>query len=117
MQGAAALATIDGSGSPMRTFEIVVSGLVLALCVLLLLRLALPASRRARVDAAWRSAGRALQAFWGRAVTAPGRRRAAAREANDLIERARRARPDEGEGEWEGNVYRPKSFKRPKKPH
>jgi hypothetical protein len=42
---------------------------------------------------------------------ARARRRAAEREAQAAIERARQA------GSWEGNVYRPKSFRGPRKPH
>jgi hypothetical protein len=101
----------------MQILEITVASLTLAACALLLLRLLLPPRRRARFDAAFRSAWRALQDAWRRAVTAPGRRRAAEREARRIIERARHARPGEADGQWQGNVFRPKSFKRPKKPH
>jgi hypothetical protein len=101
----------------MQIVETTVAGLALAACALLLLRLVLPVRRRARFDAAFRGAWRAMQHAWRSAVTAPGRRRAAEREARQIIERARQPRPDEAEGEWQGNVFRPKSFKRPKKPH
>jgi hypothetical protein len=101
----------------MQILETVVAALTLAACVLLLVRLALPGRPRARFDAAFRGAGRALRDAWRRAVTAPSRRRAAEREARQIIERARRAPADDAEGEWDGNVFRPKSFKRPRKPH
>jgi hypothetical protein len=99
----------------MRTIEILLAGLVLLVCAALLLRLLLPAPRRARFDAFWVRSARSLRALWQRSVTAPGRRRAAEREAREVIERVRRTPPDGGD--WDGNVYRPKSFKRPKKPH
>ena len=47
--------------------------------------------------------------------------RAAALEAERVIRRARetalREPGDRPAGEWDGNVYRPKSFDKPKKPH
>jgi hypothetical protein len=84
---------------------------VFVVCALLLLRLVLPAARRARGDAALRAAwlsGRGwLRGLWHWRAE----RRAAARAAEAAIERARRA------AERDGNVVRPESFKRPRKPH
>jgi len=67
----------------------------LVVCVVLLLGMLLGDERRAR----WQAAMRRLAAW-------PGTRRAARREAERAIERARR------NVEREGNVYRPKSFDR-----
>lgn len=108
------LATI-GYLPAMRTFELIVAGLTVLVCATLLLRLVLSLPRRARFDAFWRRLWRGLRSLWQRLVTAPARRRAAVREAREVIERVRRT-PAEG-GHWDGNVYRPKTFKRPKKPH
>ena len=89
---------------------------------LLLARLFLGERRRRRVDAvalhglaAWRRRAAALWRW--RAM-----RREAARVAEEAIRRAReRGRRgnggDEDEGEWDGNVYKPKSFRGPRKPH
>ncbi|AKJ31544.1 hypothetical protein [Caldimonas brevitalea] len=85
---------------------------VLAVCVVLLVRLMLGAARRARFDAAVRSGADAGRR-WLRSLRRPGERRRSRAEAERIAEEAiRRAR-----GEWDGNVYRPKSFKRPRKPH
>jgi hypothetical protein len=94
--------------------EPVFAGVVFTLCVLALVRLVLPAAWRFRVDAALRRAW-----YWLRvkALTLwrwPRMRREADRAARDAIERASRRAT---EGEWKGNVYEPKSFKKPKKPH
>jgi len=94
------------------SIETLLAGLGLALCVLMLARQLLPLPRRARLDLWLRHAWWELQQ-WVRGLR-HGRRskRTAQREAEEAIRRAR-----EGQGEWDGNVYRPKSFKRPKKPH
>ena len=91
--------------------EQVFAGLVLAVCAVLLLRLVLGEPRRRRFDAAMRRAWsavkrRALHLWHWRE-----RKRQAEQAAADAIERARRA------GEWDGNVYKPKSFREPRKPH
>jgi len=83
--------------------EKVLAGTALAVCVVMLLRLCLGARARYRFDRAWRAA-----------VHAPMwvvHRVRASRGAAEAIRRAKSA------GEWEGNVYTPKSFKRPRKPH
>jgi hypothetical protein len=79
--------------------ETVLAVIAVVVCLVLLVRLAIGPERIARA-LRWRSA-----------------RRAAAREARSVIERARRGAADRPEGNWDGNVYRPKNFRRPKKPH
>ncbi len=78
---------------------------VLAVCVALFARLLVGARRRARLDAAVKRGTRrgvqSARALWQRRST----RRAATQAADEAIRRA--------QGEWDGNVYRPKSFKRP----
>ena len=85
--------------------ERVLAAIALVVCVALLVRLAIGARRRARLDA-W-----VLRvARWARAGAISARhRREAARVADAAIKRAR----ERGEGEWEGNVYKPKSFRKP----
>ena len=92
----------------MSSSEALLAGLTLAVCVALLVRLAIGARRRRRVDAALREGAVALRRAWG------GRRlrRRAAREAEDAIARARRREVD-----VDGNVLRPRHFERPRKPH
>lgn len=96
----------------------VLAGLGLALCLFFMLRLLLPARRRAAIDAF----GRRLLA-WLRRRPAPPRRnlteREAARLAEEAIRRAREGREKQdtkGSGKWDGNVFRLRS-KRPRKPH
>ncbi|MFG6488861.1 hypothetical protein ACG04R_19400 [Roseateles sp. BYS78W] len=93
----------------------------LAICVLLAVHMALPWRLRSRVDAQLARLGGWLQAQLDRAVGWRRRQRqtrAAALEADRVIRRAREsAQHGRVEGEWDGNVYRPKSFEKPKKPH
>jgi hypothetical protein len=92
-------------------WEKVIAGIVLAVCAVLLLRLALPPGQRQRLDAAWRR-GVVGSRHWGRRVWFwRAHRQSAAREADEAIRRAqRKVRRD-------GNVIRPDSFKGPRKPH
>jgi hypothetical protein len=90
--------------------EEILVGIVLAICGVLMLRLLLGERRRYRFDAALRrfviaSRIRALRVWHWRSA-----RRQAKRDAEESIRRAR-------EGEWDGNVYKSKSFKRPRKLH
>ncbi len=85
------------------TFERVLAALVFAACIALLVRLAVGARLRARGDAELR---RALRAARGMAMSIRHRREAA-RAADAAIKRARER------GEWDGNVYKPKSFRKP----
>ena len=98
----------------------VLTGIALAACVLLMLRLFLPARARSALDAA----GRRLMARLRRRP-APKRaltEREAARLAEEAIRRAREGREKEKEtsakesGKWDGNVFRLRS-KKPRKPH
>jgi hypothetical protein len=114
--------------------EKLLAALVLIVCLVMLGRMMLPARQQQRFDALlrdWRDWLRALR------DRRPWQRRAArhdaARTAEEAIRKARRAasrRPNGGhgsrghdaekaepEGEWDGNVFRPKSFKPPQKPH
>lgn len=84
--------------------EHVLAALVVAVCAVLLLRLLIGEKRRARLDAALR---RAVRSVRGLAMSARHRREAA-RVAEEAIERARQR-----SGEWDGNVYKPKSFRKP----
>lgn len=83
--------------------EKILAAIVLLVCALLLVRLVIGERRRWRYDAFWRRlwAGtriRALRVWHWRAAS-----RKARRDADEAIRRARG-------GEWDGNVYKPKSF-------
>jgi hypothetical protein len=80
------------------------AAVALAVCVVMLVRLAVGARWRARGDAALQRAWRAVR---GMALSVRHRREAA-RAAEEAIKRAR-----ERGGEWDGNVYKPKSFRKP----
>lgn len=94
-----------------------VSLAVAAVCLVMLVRLAVGERRRARLD---RTAIRTWQRLRAQALHLwQWRRRRqtaaqAALTAQDVIERARRARPSVDK---DGNVYRPEAFKGPRKPH
>jgi hypothetical protein len=96
----------------------ILSGIGLALCLFLMLRLVLPARSRAGLDAL----GRRLVARLRRRPSPPRRgltEREAARMAEEAIRRAREGREKEASkasGKWDGNVFRLRS-KRPRKPH
>jgi hypothetical protein len=85
-------------------------GIVLATCAVLMLRLLLGDRRRYAFDAAWHRLGVAVRVKALRLWHWRSARRQARRDAEEAIRRAR-------EGEWDGNVYKPKSFKRPRKLH
>jgi hypothetical protein len=89
------------------TAETLLAAIGLVVCVALLLRMAIGQRRRERLDAGVQHTARALRergrALWRRRRT----RGQAEREAEDLIERARRGR---WRVERDGNVYRPRSF-------
>ena len=104
-------------------FSTVLAALGLATCIALAVHMALPYRARARVDAALAQLGAWAQAQIDRATGWRRRQRqtrAAALEAERVIRKAREsAQQGDGraDGEWDGNVYRPKSFEKPKKPH
>lgn len=90
--------------------EKTLAGLVLTACVVMLLRMALGERRRHALD---QRLGRLAGPWRHRLATLwrwPSARRSAQREAEETIRRAR-------EGSWDGNVYRPRSFRGPRKPH
>jgi hypothetical protein len=90
-------------------FETVSASIVLILCLVFMVRLLIGARRRYVLDAWARgSALRLKQATLG-LVRKRSSRKTAERLAEEAIRRAR----GEGDGHWEGNVYKPKSFKRP----
>ncbi|MBW8846808.1 MAG: hypothetical protein JF607_17730 [Burkholderiales bacterium] len=97
----------------------------LAVCIALAVHMVLPYRARARVDAGVARLGAWLQSLIDRATGWRRRQRqtrAAALEAERVIRRARDSalhddRDGRTDGEWDGNVYRPKSFEKPKKPH
>ncbi|MEP7298994.1 MAG: hypothetical protein ABI702_22645 [Burkholderiales bacterium] len=85
------------------TAERILAAIALAVCVVLLVRLMIGARRRRRVDSAVRRAWGALRGL----VMSVRHRREAARVADEAIKRAR------SRGEWDGNVYTPKEFRKP----
>jgi hypothetical protein len=96
-------------------FQQVFAGLALLVCALLLVRLVIGERRRWRFDAAARrlwftlrrfslAVHRKLLSLWHWRSS----RRQAAQAAEEAIRRARGA-----EGSWDGNVYKPKSFRKP----
>ncbi len=92
---------------------------VLALCVILLLRLALNGRRQARFDAGSSRLIEAIRRFGMRVWHWRPRRRAAeqvaAQAAAKAIRRIQRQARDSVERK--GNVYRPSAFRGPRKPH
>lgn len=104
-------------------FHQTLAALGLAACAAVAIHMALPRRARLKVDGVLHRLGDALQAQVDRLVGWRRRQRqtrAAQLEADRVIRRAREASlRDSGrpEGEWDGNVYRPKSFDKPKKPH
>ncbi|MDB6000249.1 MAG: hypothetical protein JWP52_1948 [Rhizobacter sp.] len=91
--------------------EKVFAALVIAICLVMMVRLLIGTRRRARLD----SLARRTWFSARRMVVEPVRwwhhRRVAARTAEEAIRRAR-SRADR-----DGNVYTPKSFGKDKKPH
>jgi hypothetical protein len=83
------------------------AAVVLAVCVLLLVRLMIGTRRRQRLDAALRRAAYATRRTTRSAWNWRTARQASKQAADEAIRRAR-----EG-GTWEGNVYKPKSFRKP----
>lgn len=102
-------------------FDTVLAATGLVICIALALHMALPWRARARVDAAVARLTGWLRGQMDRATGWRRRQRqtrAAALEAERVIRRARESsQRDAAEGEWDGNVYRPKRFDKPKKPH
>ncbi|MFG6416283.1 hypothetical protein ACG02S_20520 [Roseateles sp. DC23W] len=99
----------------------VLAAIGLAVCIALAVQMLLPWRLRARVDAALSRLTGGMRGLFERALGWRRRQRqtrAAALEAERVIRRAREsAQNGRPEGEWDGNVYRPKSFEKPRKPH
>lgn len=106
-------------------FQTVLAATGLVVCIALAVHMALPYRAQARVDSAVAGLWGWVQVQMARATGWRRRQRetrAAALEAQRVIRRAREsalhdARDSRSGGEWDGNVYRPKSFDKPKKPH
>ncbi|RZL38609.1 MAG: hypothetical protein EOP35_05365 [Rubrivivax sp.] len=101
--------------------QTVLATIGLAICIAMALHMVMPRRAQARVDAMLDGIGTWMRAQIDRATGWRRRQRqtrAAALEAERAILRARQSSSrDRPEGEWDGNVYRPKSFDKPKKPH
>lgn len=98
-------------------FETVFAGAVLLCCSLFLVRLLLPPTRRQAVDQWMRGvrmrSGLALKRLWQRRPRQWLQQRRTRREAQEVIERARRRAAGSVDVKREGNVYRPDRFKPP----
>jgi hypothetical protein len=98
---------------PATMIERVFAAIVLAVCAVLMARLLIGERRRWRFDAAMRRAWHTLRGRadalrqWRATRRDAASAEAATKAANDAIARAR------GRGDWDGNVYRPKSFRKP----
>jgi hypothetical protein len=89
------------------------AGVILSICLVMLLRLALGDKARGVLDATALRAWARIYGQWRRTSLWWSNRRYAASAARDAIRRARA-----GSGvERDGNVYRPESFRDPRKPH
>jgi hypothetical protein len=84
--------------------------LVFAVCIVMLARLLMGEPRRYRFDTAARRVGFAFKRRVFLAWHWRTSKRAAAQAAAEVI---RRARQKDAQGEWDGNVYKPKSFRKP----
>lgn len=114
------MATIDAARVPRAQpvpdtmIEKLLAAVVLAVCVVFLVRLMLGARRQRQLDAAAQQAGarvrHVVHAMWHWRSS----RKRAQRIADEAIKRAASRDRD---GHWDGNVFKPKSFRRPRKPH
>lgn len=99
----------------MALLHTLLASLGLLTCLALAVHMMLGARQRRALErwplASWRWLQRYL--LWR--FNTRERRRLAREEALGAIQRAKRAANDAGL--WEGNVYRPKKFEQPKKPH
>ncbi len=91
--------------------EKIFAATIVAGCLVMLLRVVLGTHRRGRFDAALRRWSQRIGAGIDATVAWPTARRRARRETAAAIRRARDG------GDWDGNVYRPKSFKDKRKMH
>lgn len=96
----------------------ILPAIVATACLVALVRLCLGARRQRQFDQAVQRVWYRLKALPQRIKNRPMSKKEAAQLAQDAIERARKnKRNGVDEGNWDGNVYRPKSFKGPRKPH
>jgi hypothetical protein len=90
----------------------------LLICLVLALHMCLGRRQQLRLEAAGARMWNWLFTRGLRRFNARERRRAAHEAALDAIQRAKRGSDGSArEGQWDGNVYRPKQFEKPKKPH
>jgi hypothetical protein len=92
------------------TIEKLFAAVLLAVCLVMLLRMALKPRQRQRLDGVLQRAWARCRSLVRRRPRQPLTQQDAARVAEEAIRKAR-------EGQWDGNVFRPRSFRRPKKPH
>ena len=93
-------------------FSTVMAAAGLLTCIFLAIRMALPARSRQQLDASLRRMGWRLRdkaSAMGVWLRAQRHRKTAAGEAEAAIRRAQ-STASKPEGEWDGNVYRPKRF-------
>jgi hypothetical protein len=95
--------------------EKLLAAVVLAICVVLLVRLLLGGRRQQQFDTAARRATARVKLAAHTVWHWRSSRKHAQRMADEAIRRASSRK--EAEGHWEGNVYKHKSFRRPRKPH
>jgi hypothetical protein len=95
------------------------ASLGLLLCLALALHMCLSRRQQLRLEAWWVKISTWVVTRTLRSFNARERRRAAHEAALEAISRARRGSQEGSgvEGKWEGNVYRPKQFEEPRKPH
>ncbi len=91
--------------------ETIFAAIIVAGCLVMLLRLSLGARRRQRFDSTVARWSRRTGARFESIFTWNSSRRHARRVAEAAIRRAREGTRTDA-GEWDGNVYRPKSFKK-----
>lgn len=103
-------ANLACSHTPTAVIEKLPAASVLAICTVLLVRLLLGRRLRYRFDAAARRMFDTCRRVGLACMRWRSSRKNAARTAEEAIKRARG-------GSWDGNVYKPKSFRRPRKPH
>jgi hypothetical protein len=97
--------------------ETVFAAAVLLVCGALLVRLLLPPARRQAIDrrlhGVWQGLSLLVKRGWQRRPRQWLQKRRTQREAQEVIERARRRAAGSSKVAREGNVYRPDSFKPP----
>lgn len=89
----------------------VLAAVGLLMCAALLLRFALPPGRRHRLDASLRRAWATVRSLPQRLGRDRKVQRQVKREADDIINRARRKARETPAVDRQGNVYRPDAFK------